>query len=58
VITASFGDVERSTKQQTPVDYFCFTDNPHLTNDGNWTLIFTPYHQMNLSPVDNGGFLN
>jgi hypothetical protein len=62
IITAAIGKYEKRTKghvQQTIyADYYCFTDNHELQNSGNWTLDHTPYHIMNLSQIDNGGYRN
>jgi hypothetical protein len=45
-------------KQTLGVDLICFTNNPQLVNRGNWTLDYTPYHELYPSPLDNGSFIN
>jgi hypothetical protein len=62
VITAAYGDFERSTKahaaQTMPVDFFCFTNYHGLHNTGNWMLVFAPYHALNVSTIDQGQWVN
>jgi hypothetical protein len=62
VITTAIGNYERKTKvmmtQTFPVEYYCFTDCHLLSNPGNWTIDFTPYHLLGLSRLDNGNFPN
>jgi hypothetical protein len=60
-ITAIYGNYEMSCKryfkQTIPTDFICFTNNPHIYNNG-WIIDTTPYHLINKSPLDNDTYVN
>jgi len=60
-ITAIRGGYEKTCKPFAPqtidVDFICFTDNSNITANG-WIIDTTPYHIINLSPLDKGNYHN
>ena len=59
-ITAIYGNYEASckkyVKQSVPTDFFCFTDNEKIENNG-WKIITFPYH-LNNNPNDKSHYHN
>lgn len=60
-ITAILGKYETTCKpfvnQTVESDFICFTDNPDMVKNG-WELDTTPYHDIRISPVDDGLYVN
>jgi hypothetical protein len=62
VISALIGKSERTAKahsrQTLDADYYVFTDNPELRNNGQWIFDHSKYHLEIPSPIDNITFVN